>query len=373
MELNQKIIDFAVKQEDAVIIMDVDVVEKNYFRIKNSLERSVIYYAVKSNSEQKILERLVKLGSSFDIASVGELDLMISLGADPQNMSFGNTIKKAKDIKYAYEKGIRIFVADEFREVEKIAENAPNSKVFVRIQMGESDSDWPLTKKFGTNMEKAVDLMMLAKEQGLEPYGVSFHVGSQCYDKYAWKTALLKVKDIFDHLRVKGITLKFINTGGGMPVPHLREIPEIEEITKLINETIDENFSTYEELIVATEPGRTLVGDAGLLCANVILRSAKEKNDWIYIDAGVFHGLMETIQDFRYDILVLGKEEEEAIFTLAGPTCDSVDVIYDEVNLPNNITEKDKVFFLNAGAYTTGYATYFNGIKSPKVYYVDEI
>ena len=116
MELNQKIIDFAVKQEDAVIIMDVDIVEKNYHRMKDSLERSVIYYAVKSNSERRLLERLVNIGSSFDIASIGELDLMLELGALPEKMSFGNTIKKEKDIKYAYDKGIRLFVVDELEK-----------------------------------------------------------------------------------------------------------------------------------------------------------------------------------------------------------------------------------------------------------------
>lgn len=373
MEITQRILDFVMKQDEPVIILDLDIIENNYWRMKNNLKNSTIYYAVKANSEKRILERLVKIGSSFDIASVGELDLMLSLGAEPSKLSFGNTIKKERHIKYAYDKGVRLFVADEFSEIDKIAAQAPNSKIFIRIQMGDSDSDWPLTKKFGTNMEKAVDLMIAAKQKGLEPYGVSFHVGSQCYDKYAWKTALLKVKDVFDHLRKEDITLRFINTGGGMPVHHLREIPEIEDITEMINETIEEHFNTYENLVVATEPGRTLVGDAGLLCANVILRAEKERNEWVYIDAGVFHGLMETIQNFRYEVIVWGRSGEEEDFTLAGPTCDSVDVIYDEIYLPNDIQIGDKVFFINAGAYTTGYSTRFNGIESPKVYYVDEI
>ncbi|NLK62063.1 MAG: type III PLP-dependent enzyme [Fusobacteria bacterium] len=373
MEITQKILDFVMKQEEPVIILDLDIIEKNYWRMKNSLDHSVIYYAVKANSEKRILERLVKIGSSFDIASIGELDLMLSLGADPSKLSYGNTIKKEKHIKYAYDKGVRLFVADEFSEIEKISRQAPGSKVFARIQMGDSDSDWPLTRKFGTNIEKAVDLMILAKEKDLIPYGISFHVGSQCYDKYAWKTALLKVADIFYHLKKEGIELKFINTGGGMPVQYLREIPEIEDITAIINETIIENFEGFDELIVATEPGRTLVGDAGLLCANVILRAEKEKNDWVYLDAGVFHGLMETIQNFRYEVIVWGKNGEEDNFTLAGPTCDSVDVIYDEVYLPNDVNIDDKVFFMNAGSYTTGYSTTFNGIESPKVYYTDEI
>lgn len=373
MELTERIIDFAKKSEAPFILLDLESVEKNYNRLKSSIKRSEIFYAVKANSTKRIVERLVKLGSSFDVASVGELDLVLELGADISKVSFGNTIKKVKDIKYAYEKGVKIFVADEFVEIDKIAANAPGVKLFVRIEMSDSDSDWPLTKKFGTNVDKAAELLRYAKKMGLEPFGVSFHVGSQCYDKYVWKSALLNVKDIFEHLKKDGINLKFINTGGGMPVKHLRDIPTVEEISQVINETVDEYFEDYEGLIVAAEPGRSMVGNAGILCSKVILRSEKEKNDWIYIDAGVFHGLMETIQGFRYEVIVHGKEGKKQLFTLSGPTCDSVDTIYDEIYLPEDTTMDDIVIFINAGAYTTGYLTTFNGILPPKVYFTDEI
>ncbi|BDU50321.1 type III PLP-dependent enzyme [Haliovirga abyssi] len=373
MKLTEKLIRDTKNIETPALIMDLDIIENNYKSLVKNIDNSQIFFAVKANSHPKIVERLVRLGSSFDVASIGELDLVLSKNADVKKISFGNTIKKSKHIKYAYEKGVRIFVADEFLEIDKIAINAPNSKLFVRMQMSDSDSDWPLTKKFGTNIEKAKQLLIYAKEKGVIPYGISFHVGSQCYDKYIWKTALLKTKDIFDELREEGINLKFINTGGGMPIKHIREIPTIEEISDVINDTIKTSFEEYKDLIVAVEPGRSMVGNAGILISEVILRSEKEKNEWLYIDSGVFHGLMETSQGFKYEIIVPNRAGELCNYTLSGPTCDSVDTMYENIQLPDDIEIGDRVYFINAGAYTTGYASNFNGIEPPKIYFLDEI
>ncbi len=372
MELTQKVIETAKSSGTPCLVMDLSIVEENYNKLLNNVERTQIFYAVKANPHPEIIKRLVSLGSSFDVASIGELDLVLSLGADPLKVSFGNTIKKAKNIAYAYEKGVRIYVADEYSEVQRIADNAPGSKVFIRLQMSESDSDWPLTKKFGTNMEKSKEMLVMAKEKGLVPYGISFHVGSQCYDKYIWKSALLNVMAIFDELRDHhDINLTFINTGGGIPIQHTREIPEVEEIAELINSTIKEFFYDHKNLIVALEPGRSMVGNAGILASEVIMRAERERCEWLYIDAGVYHGLLETTQDFQYEIIVPDRNEEEELFTLSGPTCDSMDTMYDDIYLPCDIKEGDTMFVINAGAYTTGYASYFNGIEPPKTVFLD--
>ncbi len=366
--MQNEIIKLLKKVDTPFLYLDLEKVKENYQRLKASLKKSQIFYAVKANSERRIVRELVKLGSSFDIASKNELDLVLEEGGTPKKISFGNTIKKEKDIKYAYEKGVEVFVADEFAELEKIAKNAPKSKVFIRIAMTNSDSDWPLTKKFGCDIEKAKQILLYSKKLDLEPFGVSFHVGSQCYDKYAWKNMLLQVKEIFDFLKNNGINLKFINTGGGMPIKHMREIPQMEEICKVINEAIEKNFSEYNDLIIASEPGRSMVGDAGIMATTIILKSEKDKKEWLYIDAGVFHGLMETIEGFKYEI-TSSKKGIKKSFTLSGPTCDSVDTMYDEVRLENDLEIGDNLFFLNAGAYTIGYASYFNGIEPPKVYF----
>lgn len=366
--MQNEIMELLKKVDTPFLYLDLEKVKANYLKLKSNLKKSEIFYAVKANSERRIVKELVKLGSSFDIASKNELDLVLEEGGNPKKISFGNTIKKEKDIKYAYEKGVELFVADEFAEVEKISRNAPNSKVFIRIAMASSDSDWPLTKKFGCNIEKAKEILLYSKKVGLQPFGVSFHVGSQCYDKYAWKNMLLQVKEIFDFLKSKNITLKFINTGGGMPIKHIREIPETKEICEIINEEIEKNFLEYKDLIIASEPGRSMVGDAGIMVTTIILKSEKDKKDWLYIDAGVFHGLMETIEGFKYEIIST-KNGIKKGYTLSGPTCDSVDTVYDEVKLEKNLEIGDNLFFLNAGAYTIGYASHFNGIEPPKVYF----
>jgi ornithine decarboxylase len=373
MKLNEKILNFSKSQEDAFFVFDTSIIEENYHLLKDNINHSKIYYAVKANSHERIIKTLVSLNSCFDVASIGELDLVLKLGASAENISYGNTIKKEKHIKYAYDKGVRLFVADEFAEVEKISRVAPNSKLFIRIEMSDSDSDWPLTKKFGTNIEKAKDLLRYAKKLNLIPYGISFHVGSQCYDKYMWKKALLEVFDIFETLKHEEIFLSFINTGGGMPVQHLREIPEIKDICDIINETINEYFSDYPNLVVAVEPGRSMVGNSAILCSNVVLVSQKEKNDWVYIDTGIFHSLMEAIEGFQYEVVCPFNKGKDKIYTLSGPTCDSVDTLYDEIYLPDDIKINDKIFFINAGAYTTGYASKFNGILPPKIFFIDEI
>ena len=374
MEITTKVREFAQSVRTPFVLMDLDTVERNYKKLKSSIPGVRIFYAVKANSHLRVLKKLHELGSSFDVASRTEIEKLLSIGVPASNLSFGNTIKREEDIKFAKSVGVDLFAADAEMELEKIARNAPNAKVYLRIGMGGTDSDWPLSKKFGTNIDHVKDLVVYAKRLDLNPVGVSFHVGSQCYDKYSWKEALMKVADIFWFARLQGIRMNIINLGGGMPIKYIRDIPTVEEIGEVINESIEEFFNFMDRPVLFIEPGRSMVGDAGVLVSRVILRSTKDMRDWVYLDAGVFHGLMETIEDLRYEIVVDGKENVVCkSFTLAGPTCDSVDVIYDEVDLPENITLGDIVYFLNAGAYTVDYNTKFNGIEGPYMCFIDEI
>ncbi len=374
MKITEEIRSISRKTKTPFVLMDLSVVEENYRRLINAIPGVRVFYAVKSNSHERVVNKLNDLGSSFDVASKGEIEKLITLGIRPSMMSFGNTIKKEEDIRFAYESGIELFAADAEMELEKISRNAPHSKVYFRLAMGETDSDWPLSKKFGTNIEHVKELVIYAAKLGLQPIGVSFHVGSQCYDKYSWKVALMKVADVFWFARLQGIKMNIINLGGGMPVKYVRDIPTVEEIGEVINESVEEYFNFMDRPTLFIEPGRSMVGNAGVLVSRVILRSRKDMTNWVYLDAGVFHGLMETIEDLRYEIVVDGKEDHPTkTFTLAGPTCDSVDVIYDEVELPQDITLNDIVYFLNAGAYTVDYGTKFNGIESPVEIFMDEI
>ncbi|MFO7881392.1 MAG: type III PLP-dependent enzyme [Kosmotogaceae bacterium] len=363
----------ALESKCQILIMDLSYVRENYYGIKNNVNRSEIFYAVKANSNQKIINILNNLGSNFDVASKGEIDKLLALGISPERMSFGNTIKKIEDIHYAYLNGIKYFAVDSEMEVEKIAAHAPGSMIYGRISTRGNDSDWPLTKKFGTDVKHVISILRYADQLGLDAFGVSFHVGSQNYNPFNWETAIKDASTVISELREDGINIRMLNIGGGMPVEHIRPIPTIEKFSTVINNSIDKHLSSVEDLRVFVEPGRSMVGNAGVLATKVILRSSKGEEEWVYIDAGVFHGLAETLEDFRYEVKVEGKENDSVkSFKLAGPTCDSVDTIYDDIMLPKTIGYGDTVYFINAGAYTTEYNTFFNGIEGPCTVFVED-
>ncbi|MDD5091635.1 MAG: type III PLP-dependent enzyme [Candidatus Wallbacteria bacterium] len=372
MKLTAKIRRLAQTLPTPFLIMDLKVVEKKYRALAEAFPNSQIFYAIKANAHPRIITLLNRLGCCFDAASRNEIEKLLSLGVAPEKISFGNTIKRDSDIRAAFELGVRYFVADATLEVEKIAECAPKSKVFIRLEMDSGDSDWPLSHKFGTSKEDAVKLLKLAKKLGLTPFGLSFHVGSQCYNPKRWPVALEKCHFVFTELAQKGIELSMINLGGGFPIQHLKSIPSLSEISDEVNHFLGKYFETKPAVFL--EPGRYMVGDAGIMVGSVITKREGSGENWLFIDAGVFHGLMETIENFRYEVKTdLDQSEHLAEFHLAGPTCDSIDVIYDTILLPLPLSQHDKLYFLNTGAYTVEYNTNFNGFPPPKIYFLDEL
>lgn len=373
MELTNEIRQVSRVLQTPFLVMDLKHVEKNYYDLMRHIKDVRVFYAVKANSHPRIISLLRVLGSSFDVASRGEIEKLLSLDVPAERLSFGNTIKKIEDIAYAHSVGIEYFAVDSEMEVEKIAAHAPGSKVYGRIATNGADSDWPLSRKFGTDVKHVISILEYASRLGLDAYGVSFHVGSQNYSVKNWETAIQDASKVFKVLRAKGINLRMLNLGGGIPVKHVREIPSIKEIADCINASIERYLGFVPNLEVFIEPGRSMVGDAGIMVTSVILKSKKGNEDWLYVDAGVFHGLTETIENFRYEVITDVEDNNIKAFHLAGPSCDSVDTIYDDIKLPRSISYGDILYFLNAGAYTTEYGTHFNGIEPPRIYFVDEL
>ena len=346
----------------------LDIVKQKYVELKENLPYTKIYYAIKANPNPKIIQTLDKLGSNFDIASKFELDKVLSLGISPEKISYGNTIKKARDIEYFYNKGVRLFVTDSFSDLSNIAKYAPGSKVFCRILVDElASSDWPLTKKFGCDLDMAYYILKDAKVQGLIPYGVSFHVGSQQRDISTWHGALLKVKYLFASLKNdENIELKMINMGGGFPAHYIEDVQSIQLYCNTIDYYLHDVFGDVIPDIII-EPGRSLVGDSGVLVTEVINIAKKSMvgNDtWLFIDCGKFNGLAETLgESIKYPIYT-EKQGEEIPYIIAGKTCDSADILYEDnkYELPNTLNQGDKLYFLSTGAYTASYsAIEFNG------------
>ena len=359
---------FADKQETPCLVVDSQTFTRQLDDLMGCFPYARTYYAIKANPMPQLLEILRDRGCCFDVASRYELDKVLALGVSGDRISFGNTIKKARDIRYFYEQGVRLFATDSEADLRNIAKAAPGSKVFVRILTeGSQTADWPLSRKFGCQSDMAMDLCIMARDLGLQPYGISFHVGSQQRDIGAWDAAIGKVKVIFERLAEEdGIQLQMINMGGGFPANYISRTNELktyaDEITRFLEEDFGDNLP---EIIL--EPGRSLVANAGLLASEVVLISRKDRNGlhrWVYLDIGKFGGLIETMDEaIKYPLFVDKQGEQEEVI-LAGPTCDSADILYEDFKyeLPLNMASGDKVYWFSTGAYTTTYsAVEFNG------------
>jgi ornithine decarboxylase len=368
---------FADGKTTPFLVVDTATVSRQYDELVAAMPFASLYYAVKANPSVEILGLLRDKGASFDIASVYELDRVMGLGVGPERISFGNTIKKSRDIRYFYERGVRMYATDAEADLRNIAKAAPGSRVYVRILTeGTQTADWPLSRKFGCQSDMAMDLLIMARDLGLEPYGVSFHVGSQQRDIGTWDAAIAKVKVIFERLRDEdGIHLRMINMGGGFPANYTTKTNDLgtyaEEITRYLHEDFGDELP---EIIL--EPGRSLVSNAGILVSEVVLISRKSRtglNRWVYTDVGKFSGLIETLNEaIKFPVWTDKKGElEEAV--LAGPTCDSADIMYEDHKyaLPLNLSIEDRLYWFSTGAYTTSYSSVeFNGFPPLRAYYI---
>jgi ornithine decarboxylase len=376
--MTPKIARFLAQQQPATpcLVLDIDRVEENFRALQHALPLARIYYAVKANPAPQVLERLVRLSSYFDAASIEEVNACLEAGAEPARISFGNTIKKVGSIRKAHEAGVTMFAFDSREELEKLAKHAPGARVYCRILVENEGADWPLSRKFGTTIESARELMLVAGQMGLDPYGLSFHVGSQQTSTRAYEVAIAKVGTLFTDLTERGVKLRMINLGGGFPTRYRDDVPEIEQFGEAIMTAMANCFgNNLPEMLI--EPGRFIVGDAGLVSAEVVLVSRRDRNDpvrWVYLDIGRFGGLAETEgESIKYRIATPHDGTAMGPVAIAGPTCDGADILYEKANyrLPLALQSGDRVELLSTGAYVTTYAsTKFNGFAPLAEYYV---
>jgi ornithine decarboxylase len=374
----QTMLSEAEKHETPFLVINLDTIRRNYLRMKEYFPYTSVYYPVKANPSLPVLELLRDLGSYFDIASIYEMDALLHIGVSPDRMSFGNIVKKVSHIEYAYEKGVRLFVSDSEADLRNLALAAPHSRIFIRISSeGADTADWPLSRKFGCHPDMGIDLLLLAQKLHLEPCGVSFHVGSQQRDIGAWDSSIAKARYIFNYLKDAGIPLTLINMGGGLPARYINKTCDIDVYAQEITRYLHEDFSDENPLEIIMEPGRSLVAGSGVLATEVVLISQKSRvgvDRWIYLDTGTFNGLIETIgESLKYPLYCETKGPLSKDFIIAGPTCDSQDILYENFRnpLPQNISIGSRVYWLTTGAYTASYcAVGFNGFPPLQTYFV---
>lgn len=367
-----KILNLKDKYETPFLLLDIDKVGKIYKKYEKAFDYANIYYAIKANPDEKVLKELIKKGSNFDVASINEIEKILSMGVEPSKLSYGNTIKKEKDIKKAYEKGVRIFVTDSESDIRKLSRKAPGSKVFFRLKINNKlGSKYPLNKKFGCNKKRVVKLLKLVDKSNLIAYGVSFHVGSQQENSNAWEKPIKEVAEIFNILNKEGINLKLLNIGGGFPAIYTDKVDGVILYSKKIKGTIDKYFKN-KKIKIMMEPGRAIVANAGIIVSEVISRKYNELYDekWVFLDIGRFNGISSEI---KLPIYTFKKSDENEVI-LAGPTCDSADIfgIKNKYLISNNIKAKDKIMLLSTGAYSVSVSSvFYNGFLPLKVYYMN--
>ena len=345
------------------LLIDTRIIREKTRRFAAALPRVHPHYAVKANPDLQVVRVLIEEGTGFEIASTAELDLLAELRVPAGEIFYSNPMKSRDWIEYAAAKGVEWFVVDAVDEVRKVHAIKPDAKLYLRIDTPNIGADWPLSGKFGAHATEIPEIVATAAGLGADLAGVTFHVGSQCRNPENWRVGIEKSRAVFDRMLAAGLSPRLLNIGGGFPVRHVKPIPSIEVIGDIVNRALE---AFPPEVRVIAEPGRYLVSDAGYFVCRVVGTAVRNGTRWMYWDAGFFGGIIETAEGLKYKLRT-DRSGPDAKWTIAGPTCDSVDVVVRDEELPADVQDGDFIYIKNAGAYTTAYASCFNGFPLPEI------
>jgi ornithine decarboxylase len=350
-----------------VLLIDPEIIRIKARRFHAAMPRVHPHYAVKANPDPRVLRTLIEEDCSFEIASIAELELLRSLGVPAAEIYYSNPMKSRAFLEVAAAAGVEWYVIDSVEELAKVVSVKPDAKLYVRIDAPNVGSDWPLSGKFGAYPAEVDAIMAEAVRLEADLAGVTFHVGSQCRNPENWRVGIESAKRVMRKMRLMGLNPRLLNLGGGYPVQHTKDIPSIENIGEVINRALEDIPAGVR---VMAEPGRFLVSDAGWFVCRVVGTATRNGKRWVYLDAGMFGGIIETVEGLEYHVLT-DRSGTLVPWTVAGPTCDSVDIVMRDQLLPEDLVEQDFVYIPNAGAYTTAYASQFNGFPLPEVRFLD--
>ena len=355
----------ADKHGTPLFIIDRSVVKEQLDRFKKLLPKVTPYYAVKANPHPSILKLMIDEKAGFDVASIGEIETVLKLGASPERMIFANTIKSPSALKYAMSKGLDLMTFDSEYELHKIAKYAPGARVIVRIKVPNLGSMVELSIKFGADPPDAIPLLIKAHRLGLKPVGVSFHVGSQCTHIQNYLDAFEMASIILRDARLKQLPFEIVDIGGGYPIRHITGDEDMfAKWAPTLNNELERLFNSNVRIIA--EPGRAIIGPAGTLVMRVIGKAIRQNKHWYYLNDGVYGCLSGVVFDHcKYEYKVFRRGPTQ-ISTLTGPTCDSFDVVSTSEELPE-LEIGDLIYVENIGAYSIATGTNFNNMPLAKV------
>lgn len=350
-----------LKHKTPYTLYDLDKLANNYLTLKKIFNNDDIFYAVKANKLSPILETMVSLGSNFEVNTPPELDAVLNAGGSIDKVINSAPVKTIDCIKYMHSNGVQKFAYDSFCEIDKISKYAKGSSVFLRVYTSNEGSGQALNTKFGVNIKDAPKLIDYAISCGLDPFGITFSVGSQCDNISNWEKAIQLVAPLFD----KYPSLTALDIGGGFPIKYVKNALSLEDISNVIESSLKKFFKKRPSLYL--EPGRYIVGSTGTTVSSVIGTKTNEDINWCFVDVSIFGGFLELFEfedGFSYRISTNSKSHERLLYNIAGPTCDGCDILAKNILLPK-IDMNSLIYFHSTGAYTNEYASNFNGFPMP--------
>lgn len=342
-----------------LLVLSLEQIEKNYRLLRTHLPRVKVFYAIKANPHRRILELMRDLDSNFDVASDGEIMELSSLGVDGSRMIYANPMKTVNGLRACRNAGVGKMTFDSAGEIDKMARECPGATVLLRIRIDNSSAHVDLNKKFGAAREQALELLLKARDAGLDAAGIAFHVGSQTTSADPYLYALDIAREIFEEAAAAGMQLRIMDIGGGFPIPEPKVRFNLQEMLNQINARLDEDFPGVE---IWAEPGRFICGTAVNLITSVIGVTERGGQPWYFLDEGLygtFSGVLFDQWDFK---LISFKEGEQVAATFAGPSCDSLDIMF-RGKMTVRQEEGDLILVPICGAYTSASATTFNGFS----------
>lgn len=363
-----------------VLYMDRRVITSRYEELAKAIPGADVHYAMKCNPDKLVLEHVKNLGGKFEIASYAELDKLQKIGVNPADVLYSNPVKSLNDIRSAYKAGVRCFAfqsEDELTKFEATQHDGDKINVYLRLATSAGKSTVASESKFGQSIMnddgklQALKLMKLARSFNLVPYGLAFHVGSQMEDPKAWTNPLKNVGLLMKILQQNDIHLSMLDIGGGFPAYHAVGLPPLSEFGKVIMRELAELPYRPDRLVL--EPGRALVSDAGVIVTEVYGKAFRDNRWWIYLSIGAFNGLMESLEtrtELQFPMADSCHSKQQYQYIVSGPSCDGQDTITSSQSLSADIAFGDKIAIYTTGAYTTAYASRFNGFETPLIKYV---
>jgi len=348
-----------------ILAIDKSKLIEEFKRFRRLLPRVRLYYAIKANPHPDIIKTFRDLGGCFDCASEGEIRHVLMQGVTPDRIIFANTIKRPEALEFCRKQKINFVTFDNEPELYKIAKHAPGCRVLARLKVQNVGSIVELSLKFGCDQDQAVPMLLKAKQLGLKPEGISFHVGSQCTNYENYQRSFEIAAQLMKEAKSKGIPFKLIDIGGGMPIRHFDEDKtNLETFARQMRQELDRLFP--KDIDIIAEPGRALAGPAGMLITRLVGRAIRNNKNYYYLDDGVYGDFSGQVFDHcKYQFKTL-KRGHKFFTILAGPTCDSFDTISMSEELPE-LEVGDVVYVPNIGAYSCASAVIFNGIPPAKV------